>query len=97
MADQNIAVVNVGSALCYGKKNESFDPSLPCVGGLRCNPNRCKEAVVTEAHAPAWKNIYEDNRSKLSDPSFEPSHENYRAAMEEARMVLQNLGIEVEE
>ncbi len=97
MADQHIAVVNVGSALCYGKKNESFDPSLPCIGGLRCNPSRCKEAVVTEAHAPAWKNVYEQNKRSLSDPRFEHSHEHYKAAMEEARMVLLNLGIEVEE
>lgn len=97
MAEQNIAVVNVGSALCYGKKNESFDPSLPCIGGLRCNPSRCKEAVVTEAHAPAWKNVYEQNKRSLSDPRFEHSHEHYKAAMEEARMVLLNLGIEVEE
>ena len=97
MAEQNIAVVSIGSTLCYGKKNESFDPSLPCIGGLRCNPSRCKEAVVTEAHAPAWKNIYDENKSKLSDPSFKASYENYKAAMEEARMVLLNLGIEVEE
>lgn len=97
MADQHIAVVNVGSALCYGKKNESFDPSLPCIGGLRCNPNRCREAVVTEAHAPAWKNIYEENKKSLSDPRFEHSREHYKAAMEEARMVLLNLGIEVDE
>ncbi|MDG6387686.1 site-specific integrase, partial [Pseudomonas syringae] len=97
MADQNIAVINVGSALCYGKKSESFDPSLPCIGGLRCNPSRCRQAVVTEAHAPAWKNIYEENKKKLSDPRFEHSYENYKAAMEEARVVLLNLGIEVEE
>lgn len=82
MADQNIAVVNVGSALCYGKKNESFDPSLPCIGGLRCNPNRCREAVVTEAHAPAWKNVYEENKKLLSDFRFDHSRENYKAAME---------------
>lgn len=97
MVDQHIAIINVGGAFCYGGRQEEFDSSLPCIGGLRCNPNRCSNAVVTEAHAPAWKDVYEQNKKSLRDPRLQHSQQHYKAAMDEARLVLVNLGIEVEE
>lgn len=97
MTEQHIAVINVGQGFCYGKRQEGFDASLPCIGGLRCNPYRCKNSVVTEAHAPAWKNVYLQNKRSMADPRLQHSVGHYKAAMDEARMVLRSLGIEVDE
>ncbi|MCY1459001.1 hypothetical protein D9M71_764380 [compost metagenome] len=97
MTEQHIAVINVGQGFCYGKRQEGFDASLPCIGGLRCNPFRCKNSVVTEAHAPAWKNVYLQNKRSMADPRLQHSVGHYKAAMDEARMVLRSLGIEVDE
>jgi len=49
MAQQGMAVINVGTGMCYGGRVEEFDQSLPCIGSLRCNPNRCHQAVITRA------------------------------------------------
>lgn len=97
MTEQHIAVINVGQGMCYGSRQEEYDSSLPCIGGLRCNPYRCKNSIVTEAHAPAWKNVFEQNRKSLADPRLQHSRAHYEAAMEEARVVLSKLGIEVDE
>lgn len=97
MTEQHIAIISVGQGFCYGSRQEEHDESLPCIGGLRCNPFRCKNSIVTVAHAPAWKNVYEQNKKSLADPRLQHSREHYQAAMDEARAVLQKLGIEVDE
>ena len=79
-----------------GGQREVFDESLPCIGSLRCNPNRCKNAVVTKAHAPKWREIYVQNNLALSSPNSAGAEEELRAAMEEAKGVLEHLGEEVE-
>lgn len=97
MTEQHVAVINIGQGFCYGGRREEHDASLPCIGGLRCNPNRCANSIVTEAHVPAWINVYKQNRKSLSDPNLQHSSEHYLAAMEEARMVLRKLGVEVDD
>ncbi|MDU8599976.1 tyrosine-type recombinase/integrase [Pseudomonas syringae] len=97
MTNQHIAIISVGQGFCYGSRQEEFDESLPCIGGLRCNPFHCHNSIVTEAHAPAWKNVYEQNKKSLADPRLQHSREHYQAAMDEARAVLRKLGIEVDE
>lgn len=37
MVKQGLAIINVGSGYCFGGV-ENFDETLPCIGGLRCNP-----------------------------------------------------------
>ncbi|CEL32145.1 tyrosine-type recombinase/integrase [Pseudomonas lactis] len=96
MAKKRMAIINVGQGFCYGGQREVFDESLPCIGSLRCNPNRCKNAVVTKAHAPKWREIYVQNSLALSSPNSAGSEEELRAAMEEAKGVLEHLGEEVE-
>lgn len=96
MAKKRMAIINVGKAFCYGGQREDFDESLPCIGGLRCNPNRCPNAVVTKVHAPKWREIYVQNSLALSSPNSAGVEEELRAAMEEARGVLEHLGEEVE-
>ncbi|KPB92307.1 hypothetical protein ALQ72_04431 [Pseudomonas syringae pv. maculicola] len=96
MAKKRLAIINVGQGFCYGGQRESHDDSLPCIGALRCNPNRCKNAVVTKVHAPKWREIYVSNSLALSSPSSASTQEELRAAMEEAKGVLEYLGEEVE-
>lgn len=93
MAEQGIAVVNVGTGMCYGGRAEDFDESLPCIGSLRCNPNRCHQAVITKAHIPKWREVYEQNMKVVS---LGESETNYRQAVEavnEAKGVLEYLGV----
>lgn len=95
MVDQGVAVVYMGQGLCYGGKEED-DSSLPCIGSLRCNPARCKQAVVTSKHAPKWREVYILNKANLNKPEYSHNREQIIAAMNEAKMVLENLGEKVE-
>lgn len=110
MAEMGFAVINVGQGFCYGGATEEHDASLPCIGSLRCNPNRCKNAVVTEANAPKWKEVYVQNTLALrkieSDTSATfvelreadektASIAQLKLAISEAEGVLKHLGIEV--
>ena len=96
MADQGVAVVNMGQGLCYGGREEEYDSSLPCIGSLRCNPARCKQAVVTSKHAPKWREVYILNKANLNKPEYSYNRKQIEAAMNEAKMVLENLGEKVE-
>jgi integrase len=110
MAELNFAIINVGQGYCYGNATEEHDASLPCIGSLRCNPNRCKNAVVTKANAPKWREIYVQNSlalKKLETDSSAPyselrasgefakSVEQLKYAISEAEGVLKQLGLEV--
>lgn len=96
MADQNLAIVNVGMGFCYGGASEEFDDSLPCIGGLRCNPNRCSNSVVTKAHAPKWREVYTQNHALLGDPRYADRRDQIEEVMKEAEGVLKYLGEGVE-
>lgn len=96
MVDQGVAVAYMGQGLCYGGKEEEYDSSLPCIGSLRCNPVRCKQAVVTSRHAPKWREVYILNKTNLNKPEYSHNREQIIAAMNEAKMVLENLGEKVE-
>lgn len=89
---QGIAVVNIGMGMCYGGRIEEFDDSLPCIGGLRCNPNRCANSVITKAHAPKWREIYTQNRALLTDPFYQDRLDQINEVINEAKGVLQWLG-----
>lgn len=96
LANQGAAVTNIGNGLCYGNKQDDTDPALPCIGSLRCNPIRCKHAIVTLKHAPKWREIYIVNKANLNKPGYEHLREQMLATMNEAVMVLENLGEKVE-
>lgn len=110
MAELNFAVINVGQGYCYGNATELDDPSIPCIGSLRCNPNRCKNAVVTEANAPKWQEIYVQNSLALGRLEADPkaafaklresddvslSIKQLELAISEAKGVLLQLGMAV--
>jgi integrase len=95
MADQGMAVINVGTGFCYGGKMEDFDESIPCIGSLRCNPIRCSNAIVTKAHASKWREVYVSNKALLNQEGYEEHETQILAAMNEAKGVLEHLGEDV--
>tara|TARA_R110002126_G_scaffold88837_1_gene212683 strand:- start:27050 stop:29083 length:2034 start_codon:yes stop_codon:yes gene_type:complete len=94
MADQGMAIVNMGTGFCFGGV-ENFDESLPCIGSLRCNPIRCNNAVVTKSHAPKWREVYVSNKALLNKKGYEDRQDQISAAMNEAESVLKHLGEEL--
>jgi hypothetical protein len=90
MAEQGLGVINVGLGYCYG--SDSNNESLPCIGSLRCNPNRCSNAIVSEANAPYWREIYSTNLANLNNPSFADNREQIKEVINEAKGVLTLLG-----
>lgn len=108
MVELDFAVINVGQGYCYGEASDEFDESVPCIGSIQCNPNRCKNAVVTKANAPKWREIYVQNTHALrkleggliaSDQTdytrFQKSIAQLKRAISEARGVLEGLGEEL--
>jgi hypothetical protein len=94
MAKQGVAIINMGTGFCYGGV-EDFDESLPCIGGLRCNPVRCKNAIVTKLNKPKWREVYIANKALIGKTGYEDRQEQILEAVKEAEAVLLDLGEEV--
>jgi hypothetical protein len=90
MAEQGLGVINVGLGYCYG--SESTNESLPCIGSLKCNPIRCSNAIVSEANAPYWREVYSTNLANLNNPTFADNKEQIKEVINEAKSVLALLG-----
>jgi len=95
LVEQGVALINVGQGFCYGGRFEDFDDSIPCIGSLRCNPLRCKNAIVTKANAPKWREVYSINKINSEKPEYSESREQMIEAMNEAKAVLEYLSEEV--
>ena len=110
MVEIGFAVINVGQGFCYGDAVDESDPTLPCIGSLRCNPNHCKNAVVTKANAPKWREVYVQNSIALKNletslvttnaestmgSGFARSVAQMKLAIAEAAAVLKGLNEEV--
>lgn len=91
MVEQGLAIINVGNGYCFGGV-EDFDETLPCIGGLRCNPVRCHNAIVTKANAPKWREIYLDNLKLVGVEGYEERQDQIVEAIEESKRVLEYLG-----
>lgn len=94
MAEQGMAVINMGTGFCYGG-TENFDESIPCIGTLRCNPIRCSNAIVTKAHVPKWREVYFSNKLLIGRVEYKDKQSQIIAAMNEAEAVLKALGEEI--
>lgn len=88
LAEQGVGLIDVGGALCYGDRTEEFDLTLPCVGSLRCNPVRCKNAVISKTHLPRWNEIYLSNKSLLDNGTVGDNRDAVVEAMQEAEEVI---------
>lgn len=91
MVKQGFAIINVGSGYCFGGA-ENFDETLPCIGGLRCNPVRCANAIVTKANVPKWRDIYLSNLKLIGAKGYEDRQDQILEVVEEAKRVLEYLG-----
>lgn len=91
MAEQGLSVINVGTGFCFGSA-DNLDESIPCIGSLRCNPNRCSNAIVSKANAPKWREVYISNKVLLGKDGYEERQEQIKAAVEESKGVLIYLG-----
>jgi integrase len=94
MVKQGLAIINVGSGYCFGGV-EDYDESLPCIGGLRCNPIRCHNAIVTKANAPRWREIYLSNLTLVGEEGYEDRQDQIVEVIEESKRVLEYLGEEL--
>jgi integrase len=85
--------VNVGLGYCTGRRdNPATGEKPPCIGSLRCNPNRCANAIITkEVHGPAWRKVYLENKKMAGDPRFAYAKAELEAAANEAKDVLHRL------
>ncbi|MDE1233936.1 hypothetical protein [Vibrio aestuarianus] len=96
MVEQGIALLNVGTGMCMADDAlEDFDESIPCIGSLRCNPIRCKNSVITEVHIPKWEEVYMSNVQLIGHEDYENRQEQILAIIDEAKSVLEHLGVEV--
>lgn len=95
MAEQGLGVINVGLGYCYGSDHN--DKELPCIGSLRCNPIRCSNAIVSEANAPYWREVYSTNLANLSNSLHQDNFEQIKEVVNEAKSVLELLGHKVDD
>ena len=97
LAEQGVGLIDVGGALCYGDRSEEFDLTLPCVGSLRCNPVRCKNAVISKNHLPRWKEIYLSNKSSLDNGTAGDNRIAVIEAIREAEEVIKFIQLNSED
>lgn len=100
LAMQGRPMADVGLGYCKGRREieENGVKQLPpCLGQLKCNPNRCKNAIITSAQVPIWVQVYKENHKRLNDPLLAHGWPEYAQFVEEAKQVLSTLGINVEE
>jgi hypothetical protein len=88
-------LTDVGLGYCQGKKKveeasgTQTDP--PCIGGLRCNPFRCKNGFIPQHKRPMWKKLAAENRRRARDPEFGYAKAELEAAADEADAVVRFL------
>lgn len=67
----------------------------PASVGFAATRTVAKNAVVSKANAPAWRDVYYQNKKLLGNPEYAHLHAQSKAAMEEAYGVLELLGEEL--
>jgi integrase len=101
LSAKGVPFADVGLGYCGGKKEivlkNGQKEQPPCVGQLKCNPARCHNALILRNKIPHWKATYKQHKQMMDDPLFAHAYEEHKAFMEEARRVLINLGVKVEE
>jgi len=101
LAMQGLPMADVGLGYCQGRREiQQEDGSKmppPCLGQLKCNPNRCNNAVITISKIPIWIKVYRENKLRLMDPLMAHAANEHAYFMEEAKQTLINLGVNVDE
>ncbi len=99
LAKAGVPFVSIGGGYCGGAfpwANEQGDTELPpCLGQMQCNSKRCKQGVITQAHAPHWNKIFSQNTELAADPAMNYAKEHLLSVVAEAREVLEELQLPV--
>ena len=100
LASRGSLMADVGLGYCQGRNEvESEDGKReppPCLGQLKCNPARCKNAVIPKSKSLIWQQIYKENHRRLNDPLMAHAKSEHLAMMKEAEQVLIQLGVQIE-
>lgn len=94
LAKQGMPLTDVGLGLCQGQRKIVVDgirDDPPCIGQLRCNPNRCAQAVIPRYKAPAWERLSRENKLRANDPQLSHARSYLLEAAAEADQVLEIL------
>lgn len=96
LAKQGLPFASVGIGYCGGRRDtllkDGKKDTPPCIGSLQCNPDVCKQAVITRTHAPVWRKILDQNRELAADPRMAHATEPLLASVQAAEQVLAKLG-----
>ncbi|HET9505358.1 MAG TPA: hypothetical protein VFO93_17575 [Hymenobacter sp.] len=90
---------DVGLGYCRGRKDiEKEDGEKeppPCIGQLKCNPSRCKNAIIPQVKILMWKQVFLENHKRMNDPLLAHSKVECQQLMMEAQQVLTDLGVDI--
>ena len=91
LAKRGMPLTDVGTALCSGQRFITVDgvkQDPPCIGALRCNPNRCSNAIIPEYKEQAWSRLATENRKRACDPAYAHARSYFEEAAGEAEGVV---------
>lgn len=95
LAKQGLPFASVGLGYCGGKRETLLKDGTkelpPCLGSLQCNPGACRQALITQTHAPQWQKVRDHNRTMVADPRMAHAKDVHRAAADAAQVVLEQL------
>jgi hypothetical protein len=97
LAVRGAPLVDVGTAMCTGQRVIVVDgvkKDPPCIGGLRCNPVRCENALIPEFKQSAWKRARAENLKRLADPAYSHARSYLEEAVAEADAVINFIQIQ---
>ncbi|GAB3241739.1 hypothetical protein GCM10027346_37510 [Hymenobacter seoulensis] len=101
LSSRGLLMADVGLGYCQGRREiEQEDGSKqlpPCLGQLKCNPTRCKNALIPQSKAPIWIQMYTENQQRMLDPLMAHAKPEFEQFVEEARQVLTHLGVNFED
>jgi hypothetical protein len=86
----DIPMIDVGLGLCMGQLKVVVDGVKKdplCIGGLRCNPNRCGNGLIPEHKEPLWEAMGKANRGRANDPEFAHAKGDLEEAADECDAV----------
>ncbi len=92
---RNLPFADVMLGYCGGKDNYLNDSGTmeepPCIGQCKCNPSRCKNAIIPKSKEPHWKSYLKNNEKLRADPEMTHAYDFLDFHIKEAKAVLQIL------
>jgi integrase len=99
LSTRGLPLADVGLGYCKGRREivEDGEKHLPpCLGQLKCNPNRCKNAIIPQNKVSIWIRVYKEARKRMDDPALAHIRPESIFYMIESEEVLKTLGIDID-